>query len=283
MHFSFIRKGSRPFFVLLISLSRVWIFVFLGLLALLPLACAVFLFELSVYYIRLGTQRPFCAGHTINTHYHCYLLLSWWRETIMKELDYLSFSIIYFVVFWRLHMQLRKWTKSPSWHFPRSRLHGGDTKRTEMCKPIYPCQQPPPLPIHTRLFHSSSWQFAQANCPNFFQEFFSQIGCDVELITAVSQESEDFYHHRAFTLWAHGFLQVAPESSRQLSPLPSPHRATALVSLQSSDGYSSVLKIALQCRTTSISPFPSNPPLCLWIIFLHRLFVPSYSLSILLF
>lgn len=232
MHFSFIRKGSRPLFVLLISLSRVWIFVLLGVLALLPLARAVFLFELSVYYIRLGTQRPFCTGHTINTHYHCYLLLSWWGETIMKELDYLSFSIIYFIVFWWLHMQLRKWTKSPSWHFPQSRLHWGDIKRTKMCKPIYLCQQPPPSPFtYTHLFHSSSWQFAQANCPKFFQEFFSQIGCDVELITASNWESENFYHYRAFLLLAHGLLHVAPEPSFQLSSLPSPYRATALVSL----------------------------------------------------
>lgn len=68
MHFSFIRKGSRPSFVPLIYLSGVWIFAILGLFVLFPLAHAVFLFELSVYYIRLRTQRPFCMGHTINTH-----------------------------------------------------------------------------------------------------------------------------------------------------------------------------------------------------------------------
>lgn len=59
MHFSFIRTESRPAFVPLIYLSRVWIFAILGLFVLFPLAQAVFLFELSVYYIRLRTQRHF--------------------------------------------------------------------------------------------------------------------------------------------------------------------------------------------------------------------------------
>lgn len=38
----------------------------------------VFLFELSVYYIGLNL-RPFCIGHTINTHYHGYII------ELMKE------------------------------------------------------------------------------------------------------------------------------------------------------------------------------------------------------
>lgn len=76
MHFSFIRKERRPSFVSLICLSGVWIFVFLGLFALFPLAHAVSLFELPVYYIRLRTQRLFYMGRTINTHYHSYISLS---------------------------------------------------------------------------------------------------------------------------------------------------------------------------------------------------------------
>lgn len=115
-----------------------------------------------------------------------------------------------------------------------------------MCKPIYLCQQPAPSPFtHTYFIHHLDSLHKQTVL-TFFQEFFSQIGCDVELITAISQESEDF------TLSAHGFLHATPEPPHRLSSLSLPHRVIALVSLQPSDGYLSVLKISLQCRTTFI-------------------------------
>lgn len=56
----------------------------------------------------------------------------------------------------------------------------------------------PSLPVCTHLFHSSFWQFVQANCPNFFQELFSQIECDVELIIPVGQELGGVYCQGAF-------------------------------------------------------------------------------------
>lgn len=57
----------------------------------------------------------------------------------------------------------------------------------------------PSLPVGTHLFHSSFWQFAQANCPNFFQGLFSQIECDAELITPVRQELGNAPRRGAFS------------------------------------------------------------------------------------
>ena len=139
----------------------------------------------------------------------------------MKKLGYLSFSRIYFIIIWRLHMQLRKWTKSSSWLFSWFWLHGCDIRRTKMWRPIHLCQQsaPPSRFVHT-YFHSSFWQFAQANCPNFFQELFSQIECDVELIIPVRQELGGHSSPRGILTLS--FLRTVSEGCPSRShPLPS--------------------------------------------------------------
>lgn len=151
----------------------------------------------------------------------------------MKKLDYLSFSIIYFTIVWRLHMQLRKWTKSSSWQFSQLCLHGCYIGETKTCKPIYLCQQSfPSLPIRTHLFHSSFWQFACANYPNFFQELFSQIECDVELIIAGRQELEAFHHHGASLPLSAGRPPYCMQSLLTLPhQLPSAQRSTTFLSV----------------------------------------------------
>lgn len=164
MHFSFIRKENRSSFVLLIYLSRVWISAFLGLFALFPLARAVILFELSVYYIRLRTQRPFCVGHTVNTHYHSYILLSWWRKTIYEEIRLSQFfyhlycyslKITHAVKTTNQIFQLAFLSVSSTWLYVL-----GILGRTTMYRPVSLCQQgSSSLPICTYLFHSSFWQF----------------------------------------------------------------------------------------------------------------------------
>lgn len=76
-------------------------------------------------------------------------------------------------------------------------LHGCDT-RTKcggQCVYVSTCPLPP---VCTHLFHSSFWQSVQANYPNFFQELFSQIECDVELIIPVGHELGCVYCQGAF-------------------------------------------------------------------------------------
>ena len=116
----------------------------------------------------------------------------------MKRLDYLSFSRISFIIIWRLHTHLRKWTTSSVGHRLRSDctdLIPGEpnVEANALCQ-----HSAPSLPVCAYLFHSSFWQFVQANCPNFFQELFSQIECDVELIIPVGQELGDVYCQGAF-------------------------------------------------------------------------------------
>lgn len=155
MHFSFISKGSRPSFVLLIYLRRVWIFAFLGLFALFPLAHVVFLFELSVYYIRLRTQRSFCMGHTINTHYHSYVLLSWWKKTIYEEIRLSQFFQNLFYYHLKITYALKKMNHILRWPSSLFWLHGSDTRRTK-CRGqcIYVSTLPPPsLFVHTYSIH----------------------------------------------------------------------------------------------------------------------------------
>lgn len=145
----------------------------------------------------------------------------------MKKLGYLSFSRIYFIIIWRLHMQLRKWTKSSSWPSSRFWLHGCDIRELKCGgQYIYVSNLPPPHPwfVHT-YFHSSFWQFAQANCPNFFQELFSQIECDVELIISVRQELGG--HSSPRGILTLGFLHTVSQGCPSRSHLlPSSQKST---------------------------------------------------------
>lgn len=117
----------------------------------------------------------------------------------MKKLDYVSFSIIYFIRVWRLHMQLRKWTQSSSWQSSQFCLHGCDIGEN--------------YEVEANIFMSAIFQFpphshtpisfiiltlCTSKLSSFFFKLFSQIECDVELITPVRQGLEDTHRCGVF-------------------------------------------------------------------------------------
>lgn len=177
-------------------------------------------------------------------------------------------------------MQLGKGTKAFSWPFSLPCLHGCDIRGTKIYKPIYLCL-PSPLPICTHLFHSSFWQLAQANCPNFFQELFSQIKCDMELIIPLGR------CWRTFIAMGHLHPQCSVpfelhlrDPSTTHTPFPHPEGAvcTHLPPTKWSLALTPVLKISLPHITAfpHVPPHPCKPSFYLFLLCLLGKFPPNH-------
>lgn len=152
-----------------------------------------------LFIIRLRTQRPFCMGHTINTHYHGYVLLSWWRKTIYEEirfsqvfynLFYYSLKITYAVKKMNPVVQLAVLSAPSTWLWSWGELKCGSQY-------IYVSNLLTPSPhVHTYFIHHSDSLHKQTVL--IFFKPFTQIECDVELIILVRQELEDVHCCGAF-------------------------------------------------------------------------------------
>lgn len=140
-------------------------------------------------------------------------------------------------------MQLRKWTQFWLALLMVLSTWRGYEDEVKCGEPIYLCQpSPTSLPTGSHLFHSSFWQFAQANHPNFFQELFSQIECDVELIMPV-RGRKDFHGWGPSPTWYH------KDSSAIHSCFPCLKGVCVLSSAFHSWSWTLILelKIAFQC------------------------------------